>query len=190
MSRVHKQVQAAVLAVLADETAGFNRQLATALEEYGITEAISLSWSDRTKVTVGPAGSTDLESSYLTGRLVLRISPDGSQWSGETLGIKWSGRVFLRLVFDLNYACSRTDDIPLAADQVIAIAMAIEDTVIDVFQQRPTPAPLLGAEEGDYPGVVYAQPPDCPEGYQVTDEPDGTSVRIPIRIGFKVDATY
>jgi hypothetical protein len=36
--------------------------------------------------------------------------------------------------------------------------------------------------------VVYAKPPDCPEGYLLTFLEDGVEQEIPISIGFTVDA--
>jgi hypothetical protein len=182
MPQTHKLVRDAVQTVMTEDD-GFNAALATALPFYGITDTIALDWLPAsTSVLYARLGSTDFANSKLTGRLTLEIAPNGSQWTGETRGVKWSGRVGIRLVFRIRYSYRDNDDEPLADDAVTAIATAIEDAVIEVFQRQ-------SIRWGDL-GVVYAKPPDCPEGYVFDALEDGCEVTIPLSVGFKVDAEY
>jgi hypothetical protein len=181
MARTHKLVRDAVTSLLSDSTYGLNVQLAALLTDYSIPDAIRLEWENPSRLAYGRIGSADVHASDLTGKLTLNIQPDGSQWTGETKGIKWSGRIGVRLVFRIRYSLRETDsELGDDDDAVTAIATAIEDAVIEVFQRTSIDWGALG--------VVYAKPPDCPEGYLLTFLKDGVEQEIPISIGFTVDA--
>lgn len=180
--QTHKLVRDFIVQTMRDDQYGFNTALAAALPFYGVTDKIALDWNaDSTSVMYGILAGGDFAASKLKGRLTLAIAPGGSQYTGETRGIKWSGIVGLQLVFRILYSYRNGDETPPEDEQVLAIATAIEDALIDVFQ-RPA---LLWPDQ-----LIYAKPPDCPGGYQFEPQPDGCAVTIPMSIGLKVDATY
>lgn len=184
MPQTHKLVRDAVEALLAAEADGFNAQLATTLSEYGINAAIALDWSSpgagvlRARI---PEGRVNL--THLKGSLTLQFATEGSQWTGETRGIQWSGLIGLRMIFRLTYSLKNDKEL-LAEDEAEAVAEAIEDTVIRIFQRR------TGNGFEAYPGLVYARPPDCPEGYTFDAQGTGYIVVIPMRVAFRIDAEY
>jgi hypothetical protein len=177
MPKTHKLVRDAIEAVMRDDANGFNAKLAAALPDYGITDQIALDWGPgNTNVLYARLAGGDFQLSKLDGRLTLEVAPDGSQWTGETRGVKWSGIVGVRLIFRVTYSFRDGDTEPPEEDVVYSVATAIEDAVIEVFQQ-PTQLD---------PRLIYAKPPDCPEGYILTELEDGVEITLPISVGFKV----
>jgi hypothetical protein len=183
MPQTHKLVRDAVLLIMRDDTNGFNAKLAEALPFYGtVDETLAIQWSpDSAGVLYGRLGFGDVAVSKLRGRLTLQIAPNGSQWTNETRGIKWTGIVGVLLIFHLRYSYRELDDAPPEDDTAVSIATAIEDAVIEVFQHQAVQWPE---------GLIYAKPPDCPEGYQFELLDDGCEVTIAMSVGFKVDATF
>ena len=172
-----------MLAVLSDDETGFNAALREAMPFYGIKEAIKIDWSPAsTALLYARFASGDFELSTLKGRITLELAPSGSQWTGETRGMKWSGRIGIGLVFRVRYSYRDGDETPPADEYLISIAAAVEDAVIEVFQ-------LPTINWGGL-GVVYIKPPDCPEGYTLELLEDGSEVTVPLSVLFKIDVNY
>ncbi len=194
MPQTHKIVRDAVLSLMSDGDTGFNARLAYALPFYGISDpaqSIAIDWTpSSTSLLYCTLQPTDFKVSKLTGRLMLQIAPNGSQSTSATMGIKWSGIVGTRLVFTLRYSYRDGDEEPIEDDAAIAIASAIEDAVIEVFQRRTINwDDFMAGSPGDSRcQIAYTRPPDCPEGYIFEPLSDGCQVTIPMSIGFAVDA--
>lgn len=176
MPQTHKLVRDAVWRVMA---ADFNAALATELAFDDVTEVIALDWSPQS--TTVATGALDFRTSKLTGRLSLAIMPAGSQFEGDSLGAKWSGKVREQLEFHIRYSYRDGDETIPEDSAATVLGESIESAVIEVFRRE-------GIDWG--PGLTYLPAPDCPAGYQFEALSDGCAMTVPISVLFQVEADY
>lgn len=179
MAAYRKLVRDAVKAVMSDLTYGFNAKFAAVKGTYGITDSVSLDWSDDSTSVF--FGDMDSVSTKLAGHLTLSISTR-SRWTGKTRGVKWSGQVDAVLMFQVLYAAQQPDVDSGEVDDSMAEpwSEALEDAVVEVFSRPNIP---WGATYS----VVYVRPPDCPSPIPLETLEDGWRLTVPVEIGFEVD---
>lgn len=182
MADVRRRVRLALVSVLSDGDYGFNAKLAAALSEYEITEqaGLQLQWgADSQTVFNGQLAGDDEDIAQLKGQLTLRIWTSRSQWTGDTKGGKWSGRVTAHLDFLAHFSHRESDDDSIETMDTESVPDAIEDAVIEVLARESI------AWGNDF-RVGYVGQPSC-------DRPpanlldDGWEQFIPITIEFRVD---
>lgn len=165
--------------LIAELQTGFNEALMSRLGEYGITAPeMQLRWSGD-GVAFGKFESQDFGLSLLTGRLVLAITPAGTEYTGTTPGIKWSGIAHIGLNYKIRYSIRSGDEVAPDETELTWIAAAVEQATVDVLCQR-TARQRLGM-------AVF---PSCPTGPIPDRDLDGLSILVPIQTSFHVDQQF
>lgn len=184
MPVLRKRVLDAMRSVLADPVHGLNAYLAATRAAYAIPEPCSFDWStDSTSIFYGGVSDRDSRRTRLAERVTLRISTGGSIYTGQTRNVKWSGVIDGYLDFVVRSSHEEREEDSIEDYDIIERYVGwIEDAVVEVFAR-------LSIDWGAL-GVVYAKPPDCPELPDAELFVDGWQQAIPMRVGFKVDATY
>lgn len=160
----------------------FNEELSDSLLWYGVKcGTIALDWGADNALAYGPRTSEEFQTSTLTGRLALSISPDGTQYAPEALGVRWSGLVGIRLNFRVEYSFTNGDDTLPADTELFWIAAAIERAVIRIFTARDVKWPQ---------DIGLAGKPSCPEAYEPIEIYDGSAILVSIPMAFHVVQKY
>lgn len=182
MADIRKRVRDAMVAILSADETGFNQQLAATLSAYEVEEqtGLSLVWgSDSRNVFQGQLSSDDESVAQLRGQLTLRLWTSLAQWTGDTKGGKWSGRVTAHLDFLVHFSQREAQEDSLETMDTESVPDAVEDAVIEVFSRA-------SINWGSDYRIAYAGEVSC-------DRPSanlldaGWEQLIPITIDFRVD---
>jgi hypothetical protein len=196
MAKIHKAVYDAARGVMADTTYGFNACLTTISSTYGlgaynthippvwVPDVPQITWTTASKsVFSGHLTQDGQRLSQLDAGLELVIWSGMSLWTGETKGMKWSGRVELHLDFTITTSARLDSSDTVEQDQTLTLAEAVFDAVVETFCRA-------AITWGTTYSVVFAAPPSSPEWSPLEQLEDGWRQQIPIVVGFRVDVPY
>jgi len=182
MAQIHKLVLDAATAVMSDATYGLNANLVAGAANYQRVETPVLAWDAGSQsVFRGNLGLEGVKLSQLYAALALVVWAGAAIWTGETKGMKWSGRVELHLDFTITNSHRRDATETIEQDEIVSLAAAVFDAVVETFMR---PAIQWGQV------ITFATPPSSPEWPAVTQLEDGWEQLVPILVGFKVDIPY
>lgn len=182
MAQIHKLVLDAATAVLSDAGNGFNASLVACAPGYQIAEVPVIDWdSGSQSVFRGNLGPGGIKLSQLYAKLELMMWAGAAIWTGETKGMKWSGRVELHLDFVVTTSHRRDATETIEQDETVSLAYAVFDAVVESIMYPETAWGQL---------AWLATPPGSPEWPPVAQIEDGWEQIVPIVVGFKVDIPY